>query len=74
MCFYQHIGNNEGDIAQHWKVLLNICEKHPNLITGKFNGTKGKAEGHTLWANVAIKLNALGLGVKSVVEWRRVKV
>lgn len=59
---------------QHWEVLLNICEKHPNLITGKFNGVQGRAEGNILWANVATKLNELGMGEKTIVEWRRVSV
>lgn len=60
--------------SQHWEVFLNICEKHPHFITGKFNGAQGKAEGNALWANVATKLNGLGLGEKSVVEWRRVSL
>lgn len=60
--------------SQHWEVFLNLCEKNTHLITGKFNGAQGKAEGNILWANVATKLNGLGLGEKSVVEWRRVSV
>lgn len=60
--------------SQHWEVFINICERHPNLITNKFNGAQGKAEGRTLWANVATKLNGLGLGEKSIVEWRRVSI
>nr|CAI5862664.1 unnamed protein product [Callosobruchus analis] len=27
---------------QHWEVLMAVVEKHPNLITGKFNGAQGK--------------------------------
>lgn len=59
---------------QHWEVFLNVAEKYPCLITSKFNGAQGKIEGHALWATLANKLNGLGLGEKSIAEWRRVSI
>nr|CAI5833482.1 unnamed protein product [Callosobruchus analis] len=56
---------------QHWEVLMAVAQKHPNLITGKFNGAQGKVEGYSLWKSVITQLNALGLGEKSESEWRR---
>lgn len=59
---------------QHWEVLLEIAEKHPYLLTGKFNGAQGKADGHMLWQIVVTKLNGLGLGEKTEGGWRRVSL
>ncbi|KAJ8910039.1 hypothetical protein NQ315_003681 [Exocentrus adspersus] len=57
--------------SQHWEEFLSVAERHPALITSKFNGAQGKAEGNALWTSVATKLNSLGFGEKSVAEWRR---
>ncbi|XP_050299961.1 uncharacterized protein LOC126738599 isoform X2 [Anthonomus grandis grandis] len=57
--------------AEHWQMLLELCEANPELITNKFNGPDGKTKGHALWQNVAHKLNSLGFGEKTKDEWRR---
>ncbi|XP_018576986.1 uncharacterized protein LOC108915442 [Anoplophora glabripennis] len=41
------------------------------LITNKFNGIEEKAVGNNLWKSIAIKLNSLGYGEKTINEWRR---
>ena len=58
--------------AEHQQMLLDMCEKNPELISNKFNGPQGKARGHVLWQTVAQKLNSLGFGEKSQEEWRKV--
>ncbi|KAJ8913912.1 hypothetical protein NQ315_005709 [Exocentrus adspersus] len=57
--------------SQHWEEFLSVAERHPALITSKFNGAQGKAKGNALWTSVATKLNSLGFGEKCVAEWRR---
>lgn len=42
--------------AEHWQLLLALCENIHELITNKFNGSEEKAA----------QLNSLGFGEKSV--------
>lgn len=57
---------------EHWQLLLELCEKTPEVITNKFNGPEGKTRLNVLWQNIVIQLNSLGLGEKSVEGWRKV--
>lgn len=58
---------------EHWDLLLVMCERNPELITNKFNGSEGKAKGHALWKTVTQQLNSLGFGEKSTENWRKVR-
>ncbi|CAH1105449.1 unnamed protein product [Psylliodes chrysocephalus] len=57
--------------TSHWQLFLELAEQFPALITSKFNGPQGKAQGNELWKTVAARLNGLGYGEKTILEWRR---
>ncbi|KAK9709253.1 Myb/SANT-like DNA-binding domain [Popillia japonica] len=54
-----------------WNIMLEFLEEHPQLITQKFDGINGREEYNKLWAELSNKLNAMGLGSKSVEKWQR---
>lgn len=56
---------------EHWEVLLTFCETYPELITNKYFGDEKKSQAYALWQNVALSLNALGFGEKSVAGWKK---
>lgn len=60
--------------SEHWEVLLSSCEENPQLITNRFSGFEGRAKGNALWQNIAIKLNSMGFGEKTVDGWRKVSI
>lgn len=60
--------------AEHWHMLLDMCERNPEIVTNKFNGPQGKAQGNALWKTVASQLNSLGYGEKSSDGWRKVSL
>ncbi|CAG9770465.1 unnamed protein product [Ceutorhynchus assimilis] len=55
---------------EHWALLLQMCEKNPEIITDKFKGP-GKAKVHAVWEQVTQELNGLGFGKKSAYHWRK---
>ncbi|CAH1106947.1 unnamed protein product [Psylliodes chrysocephalus] len=57
--------------TSHWQLFLELAEQFPALITSKFNGPQGKAQGNELWKTIAARLNGLGYGEKTILEWRR---
>ncbi|CAG9763568.1 unnamed protein product [Ceutorhynchus assimilis] len=56
---------------EHWQLLLELCDRNPELITNKFNGPEGKVKSHALWKTVTSKSNSLGYGEKPMEGWRK---
>ncbi|KAG5892673.1 hypothetical protein JTB14_004870 [Gonioctena quinquepunctata] len=52
--------------ADHWNVLLDFAEKHPSIITHKFQGVHGRQNQTELWDELSNKLNSLGYGISPV--------
>lgn len=57
--------------VDHWNVLLDFAEKHPAIITQKFQGVHGRQNHIELWDELSNKLNSLGYGEKTIKEWKK---
>lgn len=47
-------------------------EEHQDFATGRVNSVNGKEEYKKMWNELSTKLNALGLGEKTVEKWQKV--
>lgn len=56
----------------HWIVLIEFMEKHPNFARGQFSGPTGKLTQIKLWEELSQKLNSLGYGSKTTEKWQKV--
>lgn len=56
----------------HWQVMLNFMEIHPQFARGQFVGPTGKSSQRKLWYELSGQLNSLGHGSKSVEKWQKV--
>ncbi|KAI4466690.1 hypothetical protein MML48_2g00019282 [Holotrichia oblita] len=62
---------SKGLSSQHWEILIEFMDEHPNLLKGEFNGPNGKHERKLLWEELTGKLNGVGAGQKSVIKWQK---
>lgn len=58
--------------ATHWKELLDFAENHPDIITLKWGKIQDRKDLLSLWKEISIKLNNMGMGIKSIKQWRKV--
>lgn len=57
---------------QHYNVMLDFMEEHPELAKGQFVGPMGRSRLKELWKQLTNELNGLGLGYKEQHKWQKV--
>lgn len=56
----------------HWEILINYMENHKDFARGRISGPTGRETLRKLWQELALQLNAAGLGERPVEKWQKV--
>ncbi|KAG5863656.1 hypothetical protein JTB14_024336 [Gonioctena quinquepunctata] len=57
--------------GNHWDIIINFMELHPDLARGRIDGPCGKDTFKRLWTELTLELNATGLGERPVQKWQK---
>ncbi|KAG5887217.1 hypothetical protein JTB14_010798 [Gonioctena quinquepunctata] len=57
--------------GNHWDIIINFMELHPDLARGRIDGPCGKDTFKRLWTELTLELKATGLGERPVQKWQK---
>lgn len=55
-----------------WSLFLDFAEKHPEILTKKFNSIASKQKYNEMWKEISSQLNSMGFQQKMVEIWQKV--
>ncbi|XP_030764852.1 uncharacterized protein LOC115889077 [Sitophilus oryzae] len=57
--------------SDHWAVILDFAEQHPEIITNKSKSLKGREVLQQSWKELTVMLNSPGMGEKKTEECKK---
>lgn len=57
----------------HWEHMINFFERNPGMAKGRIEGPTGKENMRKLWDQLSQELNALGMGTRTSIKWKKVR-